>query len=294
MIPNLTCAYFFRWVCEKPPTTNPFSCCWCSASQNDFPYLEIWKEFGMASSKVSCFFSRQITLRLATFCRNHRSEMLHVWNMYLHLAHIYGKSIGKCSIHEAYADLNRPSYPRQDAFWVAPNASGRCHQWYRQFVLTSNRCNGNPMICMINICIYIYYGVTDDLGIYWEDDWKFYTCCSNMEKRSAIHPHISAVFQKTASSSTWRAWVYCRAGDLPGSVRRGVAGDCSAISTALIESFYHDGANSWGWLGEMYGRCRSRDLLPLPPLSSQLCLPEGNPFLFVNHEAWDNFIWSEL
>ena len=157
MIPNLTCAYFFRWVCEKPPTTNPFSCCWCSASQNDFPYLEIWKEFGMASSKVSCFFSRQITLRLATFCRNHRSEMLHVWNMYLHLAHIYGKSIGKCSIHEAYADLNRPSYPRQDAFWVAPNASGRCHQWYRQFVLTSNRCNGNPMICMINICIYILW-----------------------------------------------------------------------------------------------------------------------------------------
>ena len=166
MIPNLTCAYFFRWVCEKPPTTNPFSCCWCSASQNDFPYLEIWKEFGMASSKVSCFFSRQITLRLATFCRNHRSEMLHVWNMYLHLAHIYGKSIGKCSIHEAYADLNRPSYPRQDAFWVAPNASGRCHQWYRQFVLTSNRCNGNPMICMINICIYIYIMV-------WQMTWGY-------------------------------------------------------------------------------------------------------------------------
>lgn len=150
--------------------------------------------------------------------------MLHVWNMYLHLAHIYGKSIGKCSIHEAYADLNRPSYPRQDAFWVAPNASGRCHQWYRQFVLTSNRCNSNPMICMINIYIYI---------MVWQMTWGYIermieNSIHVVKKHGARERNPSHISALKTATETWRAWVYSRAGDLPGhlqvlkgSVRRG-------------------------------------------------------------------------
>lgn len=211
--------------------------------------------------------------------------MLHVWNMYLHLAHIYGKCIGKCSIHEAYADLNRPSYPRQASLQMPPEG-----------VISDIDNLSWTVIDVIVIqwfvwLIYIYIMV-------WQMTWGY---IERMIENS-IHvvqtwifgaqsiPYICAI----AELETFEGHRNERNLDCRVCAERRRNGDCPANLRFPHRVLLHDGANSWGWLGEMYGRCCSRDLLPLLPLSSQLCLPEGNPFLFVNHEAWDNFIWSEL
>ena len=143
-----------------------------------------------------------------------------------------------------------------------PPAFGRCHQWYRQFVLNSNRCLIVAKWFVWLIYLYIYIMMWQ-MGIYWEDDWKFRTCCSNMD-RERNPSHISALpencHRDMESLTPWDFVKY----KMFKSFRPGLQW---TLRTCI---FYRVG------------------------YSSQLCLPEGNPFLFMNHEAWDNFIWSEL